>query len=286
MHLGKHVWLIVLGAVVLGLLLPGPGLALKPHVSVLLLALMTLSLLSITLHDVRNAFQHKQVYMTVAISLLATPALAFFAKPLLTPAAFAGLLLAAAVPSGVAIVFLTRLVKGKTSQALSITTLAHLVSIATVPCILYIGLREIVSVDVWSVALALVKFIIVPLILAQLVRAFVPQKIVLPTSTALLVLIIWGLVAPTRELIMIDPWQFGTLAAITIVLMGAAFSIGWLIGKTRQEKATYSISASYKNYTLATVIALSVFGEHAALAAVAYAILNNILFAIAQFLSK
>ena len=122
-HLDHYIWVFIFGAILLGLLLPGPGLLFKPTLSYLLIALMTLSCLKIKVQDIKKAFLHKQVYLVVAITLFVTPLLAWFAKPFLDPLAFAGLILATAVPAGVSVVFICNLCHGLPSDALSITTL-------------------------------------------------------------------------------------------------------------------------------------------------------------------
>lgn len=287
MHLSQYVWAFVLAAVGLGLLVPGPGLLIKPYISYLLILLMTLSLLNITLTDIKNAFTHRRVYLVVALTLL-TPLLAWTAKPFLDPLSFAGLVLATAVPAGVSIVFICTLCKGNPADALSITSLSHVLSIITVPLLLLLLVGQAVPIDITAIITSLLTFILIPLILAQLARPLLKQyqPIVLPLSTTSLVLIIWGIVAPTRAHILSDIHAFLALSGIAVACMLAAFCIGWLIGKTKRNRITYSISASYKNYTLATVIALSVFGEVAALAAVSYTIFNNVLFALAQYLGR
>jgi len=287
MQLSQYVWAFVLSAVLLGFFLPALELLLQPHITYLLIILMTLSLLNITLTDIRQSFQHRQVYLVVALTLL-TPLLAWFAKPVLDPLSFAGLILATSAPAGISIVFICNLCKGNPSDALSITTLSHLLSIITVPTLLWIMLGETIALDFAAIVLALVKFIAFPFILAQLLGPLLRKhdRIVLSVSTLSLILIVCGIVAPTQAYILENAHAFLLIAGAALICMLAAFITGWFIGKTKTERITYSISASYKNYTLATVIALNLFGELAALAAVAYTIFNNILFALVQFISK
>ena len=198
-HLDHYIWVFIFGAILLGLLLPGPGLLFKPTLSYLLIALMTLSCLKIKVQDIKKAFLHKQVYLVVAITLFVTPLLAWFAKPFLDPLAFAGLILATAVPAGVSVVFICNLCHGLPSDALSITTLSHLLSIVTVPLLLLLFVGQSVSIDIIAVVSALLKFIAVPLILAQFIRPFITSaRFVSAASTILIIFIIWGIVAPAQ----------------------------------------------------------------------------------------
>lgn len=280
-----YVWAFVLGAILLGLILPSPGLLIKPYLGYLLIALMTFSTFKIKLVDIKKAFLHKQVYLVVAITLLVTPLIAYFAKPLLDPLIFAGLILAAAIPAGVSIVFICDLCQGKPADALSITTLSHLLSILTIPLLLLLFVGQSVTVDIKVVIWSLIKFIVIPLIIAQLLRPILVKypRFVFGFSTALLLIIIWGLVAPTQGFLISNLNSVILIFLIAVFCMLLTFLFGWFTGKNTQEKITYAVSASYKNFTLSTVIALSVFGELAALPSIVYTILNNLLFAILFF---
>lgn len=284
MQISKHVWLLIFAAILAGMLLPAPGTFLKPLLSYLLIGLMTFSCLQIKPADIKKALQHRQIYLVTAITLFATPILAWLAKPILDPIVFAGLILATAAPAGVSIVYISELFKGKTADALSITTLSHLLSIITIPAILLLFVGKSVPVSAYSILLSLLKFVIVPLFLAQVIRPFLAQKHkeVFTASTIMLLLIIWIIIAPIRGYITTHLTSITTIFIISAACITISFIFGWLTGKSYSEKITYSISASYKNYTLSTVIAFTVLGETAALASIAYTLFNNIIFAIAD----
>ncbi|MBI4146963.1 hypothetical protein HY489_06540 [Candidatus Woesearchaeota archaeon] len=282
-HLSKYTWIFVITAILLGFVWPTPGILIKPAVSILLIGLMTLSFIKIKTADIIRAFTHARIYIIVLITLLITPLLAFLAKPFLAPEIFAGLIIATAVPAGVSVVFICTLCHGKPVDALNITALSHIISTITLPLLIWLAGQE-AHIQPSTLLFVLIKFIFLPLILAQVVSPVIEQRKALnfTLSTLLLIAIIWAIIAPTRAFIMAYPAQTVTVLLISGTCMLLPFALGWIIGRSPSEKITYSIAASYKNYALATVIAYSLLGEIGTLAPIAYTILNNILFAIVQ----
>lgn len=286
--LNEYVWASILGIIVLALIFPAPGILLKPYVGYLLILLMTLACLHITPKDIKTALTHKEVYLVVALVVLATPLLALLAKPFLHPEIFTGLLIATAVPAGISVAFISELFGGKPAEALSISTLSHLISIISMPTILFLCAKVTATTQIEPIVVALAKFVLIPLMLAQLLRKTLSKytKHTSGISTVILLMIIWGIIAPTRDKLLTQFDQMVSVFIICAAIMTLAFFAGWLLGKNKKLKITYAISASYKNYALATVIALSTFGELAAFASISYTVLNNVMFAIAKFFIK
>ncbi len=287
LHLRRYIWAGILGSIILGVILPGPGLLLNPSLGYLLIALMTFSCLNIKPSNIKKAFFHTEIYLVVLITLIVTPLMSLIAKPFIDSMAFAGLVLATAIPAGVSIVFISELLKGKPVDALSITTLSHILSIVTVPILLTLMAGKTVNLNTVNIFWALIKFVIIPLALAQILRPILSnyKKAIFIASTILLLLIIWGIIASVSLFLVMDFKQILVISGVVALCMMLSFLLGWLIGRNRKEKITYSMSASYKNFSLSTVIALSIFGEAGALASISYTILNNILFAIVDWLA-
>lgn len=278
-HLSHYVWAFVLAAIVAGLLWPSPGLWLRPYLGIILICLMTLSCLRIGVREIKIAFLHKDIYLIVALTL-ATPLLVLLARPFLAPDVFGGLIIATAVPAGVSIVFICDMCHGSSAEALSITTLSHLLSIFTIPVFVRVVLGKVFAISWLSTFLLMLKFIALPLVIAQFLgplKRF--PRFVWAASTVLLIAIIWAIVAPARRYLVMHTMSAVIVFAITIACIIVLFVIGWVLGRNLKEKITYSMSASYKNFTLSNVLAIQLFGEGAALAAIAYAILNSVLFA-------
>ena len=65
----------------------------------------------------------------------------------------------------------------------------------------------------------------------------------------------------------------GVVTVLNIILFLAGFSIG----TTHESKTSYGISATFKNFALSTVLALSIFNAEVALPAIAYSVVNSFL---------
>lgn len=67
------------------------------------------------------------------------------------------------------------------------------------------------------------------------------------------------------------------LGVFVIFLTSINFFAGYLLGKGPREKITFGITANYKNYALASIIALTSFTDPMiALPATIYAFVNNL----------
>ena len=65
------------------------------------------------------------------------------------------------------------------------------------------------------------------------------------------------------------------LVVLTLIFINSL--LGYFLGANKKEKVTLLLAGSYKNYTLATVTSLSLFGPVVALPAIMYTFVNNIL---------
>jgi len=211
-------------------------------------------------------------------------------KPLVAPEVFIGLLIAAAVPSAVSVVFISDLLGGEPAKALVATTLAHLVSPIVTPFLVWWFARAIIQVDFLGMLVLIVKLVIIPLVLAQIIRRFkFHERIAARVSgvnSILLFVLIWGIIAPGKELLWNNHRQFllAILAVAFALLIETVIAI-WF-GRTKKEDITWVVVDSYKNFTLASVIAWSLFGPLALVGAVAYGIMNNVMIAPLQWWSK
>ena len=90
-------------------------------------------------------------------------------------------------------------------------------------------------------------------------------------------MIIFSMIASIRQTILnnisLTIWLFLLISILVII----DFYLAYSFGKKYKEKITYALAASYKNYALASVLSLSLFGAVAALPATVYALVNNLL---------
>jgi bile acid:Na+ symporter, BASS family len=281
-YLKKYTWLIILAAIAISFLLPSIGSIFKPYLGYLLMILMFLSYLNINVKEVLGCLKNfRDELFSLATIHLASPLLVLLIKPLLPAEIFLGLIIATTMSSGMSVVFLSHLYGGKASQSLVITFLSNTLSPLIVPLLVFIFARTTIQISVVTLGLTLLKLVIIPFAIAILIRKFKfhqhLQKHADYISIIVLFALILGIVSPLRETILSNLELSLWLSGLIVILVLINFFLGFLIGRNKKERIAYAISVSYKNFTLATVIALSLFSPIVALPSILYSVINNLL---------
>ncbi len=292
MKISKYSSLIILLGAVLGFVWPSPGLALNPILNILLMVLIFLSCLEIDLNQIWQTFKKpKLIFLELLIVHLASPILIYlFLKPFLSPELFLGLILVSTVPVGRSAVFLSNLFGGQPEKALVISSLSNLISPITLPLVAYYFTKSTIKFDAIEMSTSMAYIIIIPFLLAILLRRFnIVKQITLHQtdySTILVAIIVWGIVAPIHGQITSHLFLSFGLTLLSLILMSINFVFGYLLGSHKSEKITYAISATYKNYSLATIIAAMTFPGSIliSLPSLIYSISSNILLLPLQFI--
>jgi bile acid:Na+ symporter, BASS family len=287
--MNKYTWLIILVAIVLSFVFPEIGMPVKPYLIYLLMVLMFFGCLNVNLKELFGYLKDsKKLIMVLAVIHLVSPLIIFMLKPFFSDEIFLGLILASVISSGMSVVFLSKLYGGIASEALVITSLSNILSPLTVPFLVVVFARTNIEVDAVAMVLTMVKLVVIPVALSITIgktRLRIPlSNYGTYISLAVLFFLIMGIISPVREIIMSNIQQALILSGLISILVIINFMLGHLIGSNKQEKMTYSISASYKNFTLATVIALSLFSPLVALPAIIYTVVNNALLAPLQLI--
>ena len=277
----RYFSLIIFGALALGFVWPAPGIWLKPYLMPLLMLMMFLSCLKMDFGSLGLALKDWWRYLIIMLFVFFVPAIfIFFFKGYLDNLVFVGLIIAAAAPSAVSSVFLSDLFGGEPPKALLAVTLTHLVSPILMPLVIWLFVHKLVAVDFLSMLWLIVKLVAIPLFLAQLVKQFKwqakPSHYSSTINTYLLVVLIWGIIAPARAVILGDLTQFVVLLVVVVFAVLLEIILSFWFGRTRREDITLSIVDSYKNFTLSGVMALSMFGPPALLGSAVYSVVNNL----------
>ena len=284
----KKTWLLILIGILIAFIWPVLGFKLKPFANSFLMGIMFLSCLDIDLKELIKDFKNfKKQSLIILISHLIGPLIILFLKPFLSEELFLGLILAAVIPIGRSSVFLSKILGGETTSPLIASSISNALSPFSVPFLVLIFAKTSIKIDPIQMGGTILWLVLVPIILAILVRMTGKVKFLIKESsnlsTILLFLIIIGIIAPLRETIL-NNWLNSLFLMILIaILMMINFFIGWKIGKKREEKIALAITASYKNYTLGTLVALSMFNPIVALPSIIYTITNNLMLIPIQF---
>lgn len=289
----KYFWLIILIGVGLAFVWPAPGLLLKSYLVYLLGTMMFLSCLKIEIKDLAKIKNDWWRFLILMIFVFVVPpALTYLAKLLVIKdeMIFVGMVLAAAVPCGISVVFISDLLHGEPAKALTATTIAHLISPIVTPAIVWFFAHKIVEVKFLDITILILKLVIIPLVGAQIIKYLKWQEKLIKVSgsinTYLLVFMLWGIVAPVRDLI-IQKWQTSlAIIGIAIVIMVIGAFLSAKFGRDKKEDITWMVVSTFKNFTLSSVIAMSMFGPMALLGSVAYGIVSNLSMIPMELLSK
>lgn len=287
----KYFWLIVLISIALGFIWPAPALPLKPYLQYLLMLIMLLTCLKMDLSDLKKI--HKDVFKYIAVLVLVfivPSAVIFLFKDYLNREIFTGLLLSSAVPAGIAVVFMSGILGGYPAKALVSTTLSHLISPLLTPALVWIFARQIIHIDFLSMVGIIAKLILIPFFIAQIIRRLEIKDFLIQKSMAfnifLTAILIWGIIAPTQGLILNNLNQIAVAAGIVFLNIVIKVMLSSFLASEKREAITWTVVSFYKNSTMASVIALSMFGPLALLGIVVEMVVNNIMLIPFQLFSQ
>lgn len=273
--------MLILVGIVISLIFPQFGLNFQEYIVPLMMLLMFLSFLNIDYHSMAERMHHfKKPSITLLVIHLLSPLLVLLLKPLFIEEIFLGLIIVSSVSSGLSVVFLSSLFKGNSSIALLITFFSNVLAPVILPIVIYLFTKKVVDIDYISISLTIVKLVIIPLLLAMTIHKFNFIKPIskhsVQLSSIVLFFVILGIISPVQDIIFSNPELSIKLFIIVVLLTGINFLVGYFLGNTKEEKITYAITSNYKNYALASIIALSNFEPIVAYPAAMYALVNNL----------
>jgi bile acid:Na+ symporter, BASS family len=263
----------------------------REAVTPLLAVIMTLSLVGVSSDVFRGGTRLLRpailaLFLNYAVlgAVLTLPAFL-----LLDDASFrAGYGLIAAVPPAVAVIPFTYKLGGDVSFTLVGSVVGHIAAFVLTPLITLLALGSSL-IQPQQLLVALLQLIALPFLISRLLRRSftVISWLNMHRGT----LLNWGFFVVVYTIIGLNAGAFLTfspvllrIAAISFVgTIGVAYAvlvIARLSGATRREQISYAVMGAWKNYGLAGAIALSYFGELAALPAAvttAFAIVNFII---------
>lgn len=281
--LNKNIWVVILAGILFSIFFPAVGILLSPAVQYLFMALMFMSTLNIQPNKIlAEVHRPGKTLSSLFIIHLVSPFIILFLRHLFTEDIFLGLIIASSISSGISTVFLTKIYGGEPSRSLVVTSLSNILAPLTIPLLVMIFARQDVQIDFFEMSFTIIKLIIIPSIIAQVVarRKDWTDKINthrIRINVAILLLIIIGIVSPVRGYIFENLLLSLQLAAVVGVLISLNFFLGFTLGNTIETKISYGVTASFKNFALSTVLALTLFNSMVALPAIMYSVMNSFL---------
>lgn len=186
----------------------------------------------------------------------------------LSPTVAIGIMLLAACPGGATSNLLTNLAKGDLALSVSLTAIASLLSIITIPLIIQFSLEhfadknQMVSVDAGTMIKQLFIIVIIPICIGMMVRAKsfkLANKIERPVKIAsaiIFILVIIGVTYSIRDVFM-DYFREAGLPSIilNVSTMTIGFLLAILFKLTKPQAISISIETGIQNGTLAITLA-------------------------------
>ena len=242
------------------------------------LALIMLGLgMSLTIKDFLRVVKNPKDFLVGFIcQLILLPIIAFaLIKLLNTPIELAlGVMLVAAAPGGVTSNVLTKFANGDVALSISLTAIISLISIISVPFIVFLSIDllniDYVSKDISMLGISLKMFFVVtiPVITGMIIRHFAKNFIIKNVlviqriSIALFVLIFIAIYIEEWSNIVSFIARAGLIALIlNVVMMVVGFYIAKFFASGVAQQRTISLECGIQNGTLAVFVGTQLFDK-------------------------
>ena len=243
------------------------------------LALIMLGLgASLTVKDFTRVFQNPKVFLVgLLCQLVLLPVIAYLLIIILkTPIELAlGVMLIAAAPGGVTSNVLTKFANGDVALSISITAFTSLISIVSVPYIVFLSIDLFnisyleKEVSMLGISLKMFFVVTVPVIIGMIIRRFFSNFI--ERNMNVIEKISIGLFSIVFIAIYIEEWDSivmflstaGTIALIlNITMMIVGFYIAKFFASGVAQRRCISLECGLQNGTLAVFVGTQLFGSN------------------------
>lgn len=271
-HAASYIFII---GIILGGLMPVLSGFVRPSISYLMMIMLFLAFIKI---DFRKLVQEitswkYQVYL-IFLCLFIVPVICYFIGYAF--GVLAGLprdyivatLLVFAAPTAVATPTLCMLLHANVERALTNVVFTTFLVPLTLPLLVFVLIGKSVHFDLHQLAIFIATIIIVPFILAALVRWLLPNlrdkslDYITPFSVVIIFLVIFAS-ASNLHILLRGSWFIAIKSLIVfVVLFGIAFIVGWLLAfrKEHVDKLTTASIACWGNLGIIVIIAHRFFG--------------------------
>jgi len=242
------------------------------------LALIMLGLgLGLTTQDFTRVIKHPKDFLVGLIcQLILLPIIAFILiKVFNTPLELAlGVMIIAAAPGGVTSNVLTKFANGDVALSISLTAIISLISIASVPFIVFKS-AELLQVtyiakeiSMLSISLKMVFVVTIPVILGMVIKKFAGKFISSKTlfiqklSIILFVIVFAAIWIEEWDRVVNFIAQAGTIAlALNLVMMLVGYYIAKLLASGIAQRKCISLECGLQNGTLAVFVSSQIFDD-------------------------
>ena len=243
----------------------------------LCLAIIMFSLgLGLTINDFLRVIKYPKNFLVGFIcQVILLPIIAFILINLitLTPEIALGVMIIAAAPGGVTSNVLTKFANGDVALSISLTAIVSLISIATVPFIVFhsaefLEIEILKEIAMSSIAIKMFFVVTVPVLLGMIIRKLKQDLVMAYESLFQKISIILFLIVFTA--IWVEEWGeimsfIKTAGLISIILNITMIIIGFYVAKFLvsgiAQRKSISLECGLQNGTLAVYVAVQLFDQ-------------------------
>ena len=242
------------------------------------LALIMLGLgASLTIKDFTRVFQNpKEFFVGLICQLIVLPVIAYLLVIILkTPIELAlGVMLIAAAPGGVTSNVLTKFANGDVALSISLTAFSSLISIVSVPYIVFISIElfdiSYIEKEISMLGISLKMFFVVtvPVIIGMIIRRFANEfiiknmKIIQKISIALFVIVFIAIYIEEWDSIVMFLTKAGIIAfTLNVVMMIVGFYTAKFFASGVAQQRCISLECGLQNGTLAVFVGTQLFND-------------------------
>jgi len=273
----KNSNLVFIVAILLGLISGRYALPLERFILPALVLIMSLSTTQITLTELTRAKNYLwDILLVFVINYLFLSGLILLANDLLIKDhdLYVGFVVMAAIPSAVAVLPFTYLLRGEMMVSLMGSACLYLLALVVAPLI-SLQLLDVARIEPLKLVTVLIQMILVPFLISRLLLKWKGFRHV-RENTNLLVnlaffLIIYAVIGMNRSVFL---KHFDILIIVSLIAFLRTFVSGHivdlfsrLVGTGRERRMSYVLFGSFKNLGLAAAIAIVLFNERAAIPA-------------------
>jgi len=244
----------------------------------LALALIMLGLgLGLTVNDFKRVLQNPKIFFVGIFSqIVLLPIIAYILLLVIkVPTAIAlGVMIIAAAPGGVTSNVMTKFAKGDVALSISLTAVCSLISIISVPLIVFssaklIGVSNISEeITMTGIALKMAGIVTLPVFIGMIIRKFTENFIsnnikFIERTTGFLFLIVFAAIwIEERNNILSYLSQAGVIVlTLNIVMMIFAYYLAKVFSSNIEQRRCIAIECGLQNGTLAVFVATQIFND-------------------------
>ncbi len=222
---------------------------------------MTFSLQQISIRKTIQQASKQMMFLSFVVHFILLPVVILFFGSFFSSPLWEGFVVMAAVPPAVAVVPVTKILRGNVQQTIVSLSFLYLVALVLTPVFLLIFLGE--QVAFWSMVETVVEFIVLPLLFSRLLR-----KLSLSSKqTSLIVnvcffIVMVAIVGLNRMALVQDIYLLALLTAVIMIRTIGTALIVFVIGEKKKKDRgiviPLALFASFKNDGLGLLIASSI----------------------------